>query len=89
MPPHLDRETISVFTPQLFRRVARYTRELKAGQVTRFTLFTDHHPISVFQAGEVFLVVFHDSKHFSKRLLRQCERISNEIARLCRQRTVL
>lgn len=89
LPPHLDKEAISVFAPQLFRRVARYTRELKVGQVSRFTLFTDQHPISIFHAGEVFLVVFHDSKHFSKRLLRQCERISTEIARLCRQRTVV
>jgi len=89
MPPHLDKEAISVFAPQLFRRVSRYTRELKIGQVTRFTLFTDQQPVSIFSAEEAFLVVLHDSKHFSKRLLRLCERISREIARLCRQRTVV
>jgi len=89
VPPHLDKEAISVFAPQLFRRVARYTKELKVGQVQRFTLFTDQLPVSIFGAEDVFLVVLHDSKHFSKRLLRLCERISLEIARLCRQRTTV
>ena len=89
MPSHLDKEAISVFAPQLFKRVTRYTKELKVGQVSRFTIFTDQQPVSIFGAEDVFLVVLHDSKHFSKRLLRQCERISFEIARLCRQRTTV
>jgi len=89
LPPQFDKEAISVFAPQLFRRVARYTKELKVGQVQRFTVFTDQQPISIFGAEEVFFIVFHDSKHFSKRLLRLCERISVEIARLCRQRTTV
>jgi hypothetical protein len=33
--------------------------------------------------------VVHDTVHFSKALLRRCERISQEIARLCRQRAVV
>lgn len=89
LPEHLDQEAISVFAPQLFKKVGRYVKELKVGQVRRFTLFTDQRPISVFRAGDVYLIVIHDTRHFSKRLLRQCERISQEIARLCRQRTVV
>jgi competence protein ComEA len=87
LPPHLDRETISVFAPQLFRKVARYMKELRAGQVTRLSVFTDQQPISIFHAGEIFLIVLHDNRHFSKALLRRCERISLELARLCRQRS--
>jgi competence protein ComEA len=88
LPPHLDRETISVFAPQLFRKVGRYMKELGAGQVTRLSVFTDQQPISIVRAGEIFLIVLHDNRHFSKALLRRCERISQELARLCRQRTV-
>ncbi|HTS20133.1 MAG TPA: helix-hairpin-helix domain-containing protein [Verrucomicrobiae bacterium] len=87
LPAHLDRETISVFAPQLFRKVGRYMRELRAGQVTRLSVFTDQQPISIFRAGDIFLIVLHDNRHFSKALLRRCERISQELARLCRQRT--
>lgn len=89
VPPHLDQEAISVFAPQLFKRVARYTKELKVGEVSRFTIFTDQQPVSIFGAEDVFFVVLHDQRRFSKRLLRQCERISFEIARLCRQRTTV
>jgi competence protein ComEA len=88
LPPHLDRETISVFAPQLFRKVGRYMKELRAGQVTRLSVFTDQQPISILHAGDIFLIVLHDNRHFSKALLRRCERISQELARLCRQRTV-
>ena len=88
LPPHLDRETISVFAPQLFRKVGRYMKELGTGQVTRLSVFTDQQPISILRAGEIFLIVLHDNVHFSKALLRRCERISQELARLCRQRSV-
>ena len=63
LPPHLDQETISVFAPQLFKKVGRYMKELRVGQVTRLSV--------------------------SKALLRRCERISQEIARACRQRAVV
>ena len=89
LPPHLDQETISVFAPQLFRKVGRYMKELRAGQVTRLSVFTDQQPISIFRAGEIFLIVIHDNRHFSKALLRRCERIGQELARLCRQRAVV
>jgi competence ComEA-like helix-hairpin-helix protein len=89
LPSHLDQNTVSVFAPQLFKKVGRYARELKVGQIRRFTIFTDTQPISIFRAGDVYLIVVHDTVHFSKALLRRCERISQEIARLCRQRAVV
>jgi competence protein ComEA len=88
LPEHLDQNTISVFAPQLFKKVGRYTRELRVGQIQRLTVFTDQQPLSIFQAGDIYLVVVHDTRHFSKALLRRCERISQEIARQCRQRAV-
>jgi competence ComEA-like helix-hairpin-helix protein len=89
LPPHLDKESISVFAPQLFRKLGRYMRELRVGQIRRFTIFTDQQPMSIFRGGETYLIVIHDQKRFSKALLRRCERISDEIARLCRQRAVV
>jgi len=89
LPPHLDQDTISVFAPQLFRKVGRYMKELRAGRVTRLSVFTDQQPISIFRAEDIFLIVIHDNRHFSKALLRRCERISQELARLCRQRAVV
>jgi competence ComEA-like helix-hairpin-helix protein len=89
LPPHLDQETISVFAPQLFRKVGRYMKELRAGEVTRLSVFTDQQPISIFRAHDIFLIVVHDNVHFSKALLRRCERISQELARVCHQRAVV
>jgi competence ComEA-like helix-hairpin-helix protein len=89
LPPHLDQETISVFAPELFNKVATYTKELRVGEVTRLSVFTDQQPLSIFRAGDIFLVVLHDNRHFSKALLRRCERISQELAPLCRQRAAV
>ena len=89
LPPHLDQETISVFAPQLFRKVGRYMKELRAGEVTRLSVFTDQQPISIFRAHDIFLIVIHDNLHFSKALLRRCERISQELARVCHRRAVV
>jgi competence ComEA-like helix-hairpin-helix protein len=89
LPSHLDQETISVFAPELFNKVATYTKELRVGEVTRLSVFTDQQPLSIFRAGDIFLVVLHDNRHFSKALLRRCERISQELAPLCRQRAVV
>jgi predicted regulator of Ras-like GTPase activity (Roadblock/LC7/MglB family) len=89
VPAEYDQNTISVFAPQLFKKMGRYTRELRVGQVQRMTIFTDQRPISIFQAGDVFLVIIHDTRRFSKALLRRCERVSRGIAGLCRQRAVV
>jgi competence protein ComEA len=89
LPPHLDQETISVFAPELFNKVGTYTKELRVGEVTRLSVFTDQQPLSIFRAGDIFLVVIHDNRHFSKALLRRCERISQELAPLCRQRAAV
>ena len=89
LPAHLDQSTISVFAPQLFKKVGRYARELKVGSIRRFTIFTDTQPISIFRAGDVYLIVIHDAFRFSKALLRRCERISQEIARLSSQRVTV
>ncbi len=89
LPPHLDQSTISVFAPQLFKKVGRYARELRVGSIRRFTIFTDTQPISIFRAGDVYLIVIHDAFRFSKALLRRCERISQEIARLSTQRVTV
>ena len=89
LPDRLDQTAVSVFAPQLFKRVGRYMRELRVGQIRRMTIFTDQQPLSIFRAGDVYLIIVHDVTHFSKALLRRCERISEEIARLCRQRAVV
>jgi competence ComEA-like helix-hairpin-helix protein len=89
LPPHLDESTISVFAPQLFKKVGRYARELKVGSIRRFTIFTDTQPISIFRAADVYLIVIHEPHRFSKLLLKRCERISHEIARLSTQRVTV
>ena len=89
LPPPLDHNTISAFGPQLFQRISRYVRELNIGRMHRLTLFTDQRPVSVFRAGDVYLIVVHHEKRYSKALLRRCERVSEEIAALCCQRATL
>jgi competence ComEA-like helix-hairpin-helix protein len=89
VPPPLDAQTISAFGPQLFRRVSRYVRELQAGRVRRFSLFTDQYPVSMFHAGRIFLVVIHQPNRFSKTLLRRCERIAQEINLMCTERVTV
>jgi competence ComEA-like helix-hairpin-helix protein len=89
LPPPLDKNTVSAFGPQLFKRMGRYVRELNIGQMHRLTLFTEQRPVSVFHAGDVYLIVVHPAKRYSKALLRRCERVSQEIAALCRQRVTV
>jgi predicted regulator of Ras-like GTPase activity (Roadblock/LC7/MglB family) len=89
LPQGLDDSRLSAFAPALFRKIRDYTEELGVGQVQRFTLFTDRQPVTIFQAGAIYLVVIHDPQHFSKALLRRLTRISEELARLCQQRAVV
>jgi competence ComEA-like helix-hairpin-helix protein len=89
LPPQFDQERLSVFAPQLFKKVGRCTRELSVGEVNRLTLFTDAQPVSIFKAGTIYLVVVHNPDRFSKALLRRCANISEELARLCRQRAAV
>jgi len=89
LPPPLDANTVSVFGPQLFRRVSRYVRELQLGRVRRFSMFTEQYPLSIFHSGRVYLIVIHAPNRFSKSLLRRCERIAQEINRMCTERVTV
>jgi competence ComEA-like helix-hairpin-helix protein len=89
LPQHIDQNTVSVFAPQIFKKISRYSRELNCGEVRRFTIFTDQHPMTIFHAGEVYLIVVHTARRYSKAALARCERISQEIARQCHQRVVV
>lgn len=87
LPSHYDMQRVSAFAPQLFSRVAQYVQELNVGTARRFTVFTDAQPITIFKSGELFFIVIHKANRFSKALLNKCERISQEISRLCSQET--
>ncbi|NQU12354.1 helix-hairpin-helix domain-containing protein [bacterium] len=89
LPAHLDQSRLSAFTPELFRKVGLYAQELAVGQVRRMTLFTELHPLSIFQAEDIYVIVIHDTRYFSKALLRRLARISEELARYCRQRAAV
>jgi hypothetical protein len=45
--------------------------------------------MSIFKAGDVYLIIVHDATRFSKALLKRCERIGQEIARLSSQRVTV
>jgi competence ComEA-like helix-hairpin-helix protein len=89
LPESFDQERFSVFAPQLFKKIGRCTRELTLGDVNRLTLFTETHPVSIYKAGAIYLVVVHHPERFSKALLRRCANISEELSRLCRQRAAV
>jgi competence ComEA-like helix-hairpin-helix protein len=89
LPLPLEPNAVGALAPQLFKKVERYTRELEVGRVRRLTIFTEQKPMSIFQAGNIYLVVVHHARNYSKALLRRCERISQELARMCRKRAVV
>jgi predicted regulator of Ras-like GTPase activity (Roadblock/LC7/MglB family) len=83
LPKRFDSERVSAFAPQLFARVAQYVQELNVGEARRFTIFTDAQPITIFKSGDLFFILIHKANRFSKVLLNKCERISQEISKLC------
>jgi predicted regulator of Ras-like GTPase activity (Roadblock/LC7/MglB family) len=87
LPGQMDSQRVSAFAPQLFARVAQYVQELNVGAARRLTIFTDAQPITIFKADDLFFIVIHKANRFSKVLLNRCERISQEISRICSQET--
>ena len=48
---------------------------------------TDAQPITIFKSGDLFFILIHKANRFSKVLLNKCERISQEISRICSKET--
>jgi predicted regulator of Ras-like GTPase activity (Roadblock/LC7/MglB family) len=56
-PGQVKGETIAGFVPQMFGRLAQYTKELGLNPTDQYTLFVDNLPLQIFRAGPNYFAV--------------------------------
>jgi predicted regulator of Ras-like GTPase activity (Roadblock/LC7/MglB family) len=57
LPPPLKSETMAAFLPQMFGRLAHYSKEIQLGPPTALTLLVGQTPCSIFKTGALYLAV--------------------------------
>ena len=58
LPPDLNGEMIAAFLPQMFGRVAHYTKQLSLGEPSCLSLVAKQVPMRIFRAGTVYFLAF-------------------------------
>ena len=50
-------ENFAAFAPQMFNRLLQYGRELQFGEARHMTIYFEHKPVRLLQAGRLLLAV--------------------------------
>jgi predicted regulator of Ras-like GTPase activity (Roadblock/LC7/MglB family) len=65
LPSTVNADAFAGFMPQMFARIAQYTRELKFGEINRLSLEVDGGQVVIFRAGRVYFGVVGEGTHSS------------------------
>jgi competence ComEA-like helix-hairpin-helix protein len=74
-------DALGAFAPQMFKKVERYARRLKAGRVKSITLCLDDQSITLSQSGAIILVGLHEANRLTRKQVETVEAVAFELGR--------
>ncbi len=78
---HPSSEALGAFAPQMFKKLSRYVKQLKMGNIKTLTFFTDETPITLVTSGAILFVALHKPTRFSKRQVELVQALATELGR--------
>lgn len=78
---HPSAEALGAFAPQMFKKLSRYVKQLKMGNIRTLTFFTDDQPVTLVSSGAILFVAVHKSSRFSKRQVELIQALATELGR--------
>ena len=78
---HPSSEALGAFAPQMFKKLSRYVKQLKLGNIKTLTFFADDQPITLVTSGAILFVAVHKPTRFSKRQVELIQALATELGR--------
>lgn len=78
---HPASDALGAFAPQMFKKINKYVKPLKLGEMTSLCFFVGHQPITVIRSGPVYFAALHKSDSLSKKQVAIAQALAAEIGR--------
>lgn len=79
---HPSSDALGAFAPQMFKKLSRYVKQLKMGNIKTLTFFAEENPVTLITSGAILFVALHKSTRFSKRQVEMIQALATELGRM-------
>lgn len=77
--PASDR--LGAFAPQMFKKVERYVKQLRMGDIRTLSFLADRQPITIVSSGKIFFVALHEQDTFTRKQIEMTQALATELGR--------
>ena len=78
---HPAAEALGAFAPQMFKKIHRYVKPLKLGEMNSLCFFVGHQPITVVRSGTVYFAALHKPDKLTKKQVSLAQALAMELGR--------
>ncbi len=78
---HPAAEALGAFAPQMFKKIHRYVKPLKLGEMNSLCFFVGHQPITVVRSGAVYFAALHKPDKLTKKQVSLAQALAMELGR--------
>ncbi len=74
-------DALGAFAPQMFKKVNKYVKPLKLGEMNSLCFFVGHQPITVIRSGPIYFAALHRPDSLSKKQVAIAQALATELGR--------
>jgi len=85
---HQSKEALGAFAPQIFKKVAKYIKQLNMGKLDCMTVLLDQQPITFVPSEEIYFVAVHTLGGISRKHVRLAHGVGCRLGRLLKRKNL-
>ena len=78
---HPAADALGAFAPQMFKKIHRYVKPLKLGEMNSLCFFVGHQPITVVRSGSIYFAALHKADRLTKKQVSLAQAVAMELGR--------
>lgn len=78
---HPSADALGAFAPQMFKKIHRYVKPLKLGEMNSLCFFVGHQPITVVRSGKIYFAALHKPDKLTKKQVSLAQALAMELGR--------
>ena len=78
---HPSADALGAFAPQMFKKIHRYVKPLKLGEMNSLCFFVGHQPITVVRSGSIYFAALHKPDKLTKKQVSLAQALAMELGR--------
>jgi predicted regulator of Ras-like GTPase activity (Roadblock/LC7/MglB family) len=78
---HPSANALGAFAPQMFKKIHKYVKPLRLGEMKAICFFVGHQPITVIHSSPIYFAAMHEADRLSKKQVAIAQALTIELGR--------